>query len=111
MEEFSKLYYKISDVSELLGVPASTLRYWEQEFDEIKPHRSASNQRYYKPADLRVLRMIHYLVKIKGLRIDAAKEELAKNRTNISRRFEVIDLLTSTRNELDEILKALTKRK
>lgn len=111
MEEFGKLYYKISDVSELLGVPASTLRYWEQEFPEIHPKRSASNQRYYRPEDLRVLQMINYLVKTKGLRIEAARQELAVNRENISRRLDVIGILTDTREDLKRMLAALTKRK
>ena len=111
MEEFSKLFYKIRDVSELLGVPASTLRYWEQEFPEIRPRRSASNQRYYKPEDLRTLQMIHYLIKAKGLRIESAKEELAKNRNNISKRLDVIDILTRTRDDLEAMLSALSKRR
>ena len=66
MEEFDKKYYKIKDVSELLGVSASTLRYWEQEFSECRPRRSATNIRYYKPQDIETLKIIHYLVKIKG---------------------------------------------
>lgn len=94
----------------MLGVPASTLRYWESEFPEIEPRRSRSNQRYYKPEDIRLLRIIHYLVKVKGLRIDAAKEELRKNRTNVSKRVDVIDLLQQTRADLTELLTALNKR-
>lgn len=81
------------------------------EFPEIKPRRSRSNQRYYRPVNIRVLRMIDYLVRIKGLRIEAAKEEMAKNRKNISRRMEVIDLLTDTRDRLEEMLSALNKRR
>lgn len=111
MEELDKIYYKISDVAELIGVPASTLRYWESEFPEVSPRRSQSNQRYYTPEDITRLRMINYLVKVKGLRIDAAKEELRLNRANISNRMKVIDILTKTRNELEEILAGLTKRK
>ncbi len=111
MPEFDKKYYKIRDVSQLLDVPASTLRYWESEFPEITPRRSQANQRFYTPDDIRTLRMIHYLVKVKGLRLDAAKEELSKNRQNVSKRLEVIDILTETRRELTEILSALTKRR
>lgn len=111
IKDLDKQFYKIRDVSELLGVPASTLRYWESEFPEIMPKRSRSNQRYYRPDDIRILRMIHYLVKVKGLRIEAAKEELRSNRKNVSRRLEVIDLLTETRESLNEILGALNKRK
>lgn len=111
MEDLDKQYYKIRDVAELLGVNTSTLRYWESEFPEITPRRSRTNQRYYRPEDIKTIRMIHYLVKVKGLRIDAAKEEIASNRKNISRRLEVIELLTNTRNELKEMLNALGKRR
>lgn len=111
MEDLDKQYYKIRDVAELLGVNTSTLRYWESEFPEITPRRSRTNQRYYRPEDIKTIRMIHYLVKVKGLRIEAAKEEIASNRKNISRRLEVIELLTNTRNELKEMLNALGKRR
>ena len=105
------MYYKIRDVAELLNVPASTLRYWESEFPEVSPRRSAANQRHYTPDNIRTLQMIHYLVKVKGLRIEAAKEELKSNRSNISRRLDVIELLEDTRDRLDEMLSALNKRR
>ena len=111
MQEFDKQFYKIRDVSELLGVNASTLRYWEDEFPEIKPKRSATNQRYYRPEDIKTLRIIHYLVKIKGLRIEAAKEELSRNRNNVSQRIDAIELLKKTRTQLEDMLEALNKRK
>lgn len=111
MEEFDKKYYKIKDVSEMLGINASTLRYWESEFPECAPRRSATNQRYYTPEDINTLRKINYLVKQKGLRIEAAKQELRTNPKNVSRTMEAITLLTETRNELKEILNALSKRR
>lgn len=106
-----KKYYKIRDVAELLDVAPSALRYWEQEFPEIKPRRSATNQRYYTPEDIRLLRIIHYLVKVKGLRVEAAKEEMAKNRANVSKRIEAIEILEQTRDELKGLLGALSKRR
>lgn len=111
MEELDKKYYKIKDVSELLGVTASTLRYWEQEFPECRPRRSATNIRYYKASDIETLKIIHYLLKVKGLKIEAAKEQLRANRTNVSNRVKIIDTLTETRNQLKDMLGALTKRK
>lgn len=111
MEEFDKKYYKIRDVSEMLDVPASTLRYWESEFPEITPRRSRSNQRYYRPEDITMIRKIHYLVKVKGLRIDAAKEEIHSNSSNVSRRIEIIEKLEDTKAELEEMLNALKKRR
>lgn len=111
MDELDKKYYKIKDVAELLRVSASTLRYWETEFPECKPRRSATNIRYYKAEDIETLKIIHYLLKVKGLKLTAAKEQLKANRSNISNRVKIIDTLTDTRNTLDNMLKALTKRR
>lgn len=111
MEDLSKKYYKIRDVAELLDVSQPTLRYWESEFPEIKPMRSLSNQRFYTPDDIEILRIVHYLVKVKGLKIEAAKEQMRVNRKNISKRVEIIDSLVEVRDELSQMLKALTKRR
>ncbi|MBD5217580.1 MAG: MerR family transcriptional regulator [Bacteroidales bacterium] len=105
-----KKFYKIKDVSEFLGVPQSTIRFWEKEFPSCRPSRSRSNIRYYKPEDIDQLRIVHYLVKVRGLKIEAAKEQIRVNRHNISRRIEVIDRLTDVRNRLDTLLKTLSKR-
>ena len=91
MEELSKQYYKIKEVAEILDVPQSTLRFWEKEFPMIKPIRSSHNIRYYRPQDIELLRIIHYLIKDKGLKIEAAREQLRSNKHNVSRRVEIID--------------------
>lgn len=111
LKEYDKKYYKIRDVAELLGVNTSTLRYWEQEFPEIKVTRSATNIRYYRPEDIELLKIIHYLLKVKGLKMEAAKEQLKMNRKNMSNRVKVLETLTAIRNDLEGILKALSKRK
>lgn len=111
MRDLSKKYYKIGDVAELLDVSQATLRYWESEFPEIEPRRSSSNRRYYTPEDIELLRTIYYLVKVKGLRVEAAKEQMRLNRKNISKRMEIIGELTDVRDELELILKSLEKRR
>ncbi len=111
MDALDKDYYKIKDVAELIGVPQSTLRYWEKEFPECSPRRSATNIRYYTPADIETLRIIHFLLKVRGLKLDAAKEQLRVNRHNVSRRMEVIDRLAQVREELVNLRKALNIRK
>ena len=105
------MFYKIRDVAEMLHVSPSTLRYWEQEFPDCAPRRSATNQRYYTPENIRTLEKIRFLVKEKGLRIEAAREELRTNASNVSRRFEAIKILEETRDELKEMLQALSKRR
>ena len=111
MEELSKQYYKIKEVAEILDVPQSTLRFWEKEFPMIKPIRSSHNIRYYRPQDIELLRIIPYLIKDKGLKIEAAREQLRSNKHNVSRRVEIIDRLKSVRSELANLLVALGGRK
>lgn len=107
----NKKYYKIKDVAEMLDVAQSTLRYWESEFPEISPIRSLTNQRYYTPEDIETIRIIYFLLKVRGLKIEAAREQMRMNRTNVSRKIEVIDSLNDVRDELEMMLKALEKRK
>lgn len=107
---FTKSYYKIKDAAEIIGVSQSTLRFWEKEFPEIKPRRSAHNQRYFSPEDLETLQIVKFLVKDKGLKIEAAKESLRVNKKNISRQIEIKEELIKVREELQGILHALNLR-
>lgn len=109
--DLTKKYYKIKDAAELIGVSQTTLRYWESEFPEIKPYRSPTNIRYYTPDDIEILRIIYYLLKIRGLKMDAAKEQMRLNRSNISKRMDIIDKLQDVRDELEMMLGALEKRR
>lgn len=105
-----KQYYKIKDVSEMLGVQQSTLRFWEKEFSCVNPRRSASNVRYYTPADIETLRMISYLLRDRGLKLEAAKEQMRNNRTGVSRRLRAIERLEGVKSGLEQLLAALSKR-
>lgn len=110
--QHSKIFYKIGDVSEFVGVPQSTLRYWEKEFgDFVKPVRNAGNTRFYRDEDIEMLNMIKYLLHDRGMKIDAVKSELRLNKKNISRRMKILDTLTEVRDELTLLLKSLNKRK
>lgn len=73
MYTYDKLYYKISDVADIIGEPQSTLRFWEREFTTLRPKRSERGTRLYTPKDIEKLRLIRYLIKDKGLKIEAAK--------------------------------------
>lgn len=106
-----KLYYKISEVAEMLDVPVSTIRFWEKEFKELKPVRSSSGVRYYKQNDIETLRIVHYLLKVQGLKIEAAREQLKLNRNNSSRRLQVLDLLSDIKEDLILLQSALNERK
>lgn len=107
MDELNKRFYRIGDVADILGIPASTLRFWEKEFTIIKPVRNAKNTRLYTPKDIETIKMIHYLVKEKGLKLDAAQAMIRRNRDGVSKRFEVIDRLKSIKSQLLHLKKAL----
>ena len=107
MDELNKRFYRIGDVADILGIPASTLRFWEKEFTIIKPVRNAKNTRLYTPKDIETIKMIHYLVKEKGLKLDAAQAMIRRNRDGVSKRFEVIDRLKSIKSQLLYLKKAL----
>lgn len=111
MEDLNKRFYRIGDVADFLGVPQATIRYWEIEFPEISPARTATGIRQYTPSDVETLRIIHYLIKTKGLKVEAAKAQLRNNRDNISKKLKVINELEDIRSELEVMLKALSKRR
>ena len=111
MNDLDKKYYKIAEVVELVGEPASTLRFWEKEFPAIvKPRRNTGGTRFYRPADIEALRMIRYLLRDRGLRLEAARAELERNRDGISRRYEVVARLGGVRDRLLKLQEALESR-
>ncbi len=105
-----KKFYKIGDVAAMLGVQPSAIRFWEKSFPQLSPRRSATGgTRKYTPGDIEKLRLIRYLVRDRGLRIEAAKEQLAKNPSDLSRQAAAIDRLYSIRNQLTNWLEALKR--
>lgn len=102
-----KKYYKISEVAEMLSISASTLRFWEGHFTIIKPKRNSKGTRFYTPQDVEIIRMVHFLVKEKGLKLDAAQDEIRHNRDGINKKFEAISRLKKVRNTLQEMIDAL----
>ena len=107
MQELDKKFYKIGDVAQILGLPESTLRYWESQFTIIKPRRNAKNIRFYTPADIETIRKIYYLVKEKGFKLDAAQAQIRANRDGVDKRFEVVQRLKGVRDQLTELQQAL----
>ena len=105
-QDLDKKYYKISEVTEIVGLPCSTLRFWESRFTIIKPKRNSGGTRFYTPADVEKIRMIYYLVKEKGLKLEAAENQIRHNHSGVNRRFEAIDRLKSIRADLVGLLKA-----
>ena len=104
----SKRYFTIGEVSELCGVKPHVLRYWEQEFTQLKPVKRRGNRRYYQRHDVILIRQIRSLLYDQGFTIGGARQQLtgevAKVDTNQSQQ-----LVRQIRNELEDILNILKK--
>lgn len=102
-EETEKLYYSISEVSELFDLNASTLRFWEKEFDVLKPTKNKKGNRLFTKKDIDHIASIVELVKHKGFTIQGAKEQLknksAARQANTSH-AEVIEKLKDIKAKL-----------
>ena len=107
MDGLDKKFYKIGEVAEILNIPASTLRFWEKEFTILKPRRNSKNTRFYTPQDVEVIRKLYYLVKEKGLKLDAAQAQLNRNRKNVDKTFEVVERLKGMREKLLKLQAAM----
>jgi DNA-binding transcriptional MerR regulator len=101
--EVEKLFYTIGEVSEILGVPVSTVRFWENEFDILKPRKNKKGNRLFMPEDLKNLKIIHTLVKEKGMTLAGAKKQLAAKWDETEYRYEVRESLLRMKNILKDI--------
>ena len=105
-----KTYYTVREVAEMFNITESTLRYWESEFPNLKPRTvKTSRARMYAAKDLEDLKMIYNLVKVRGFKLAAAKKMLQVNRTGVDRTAEILEKLTSIKDELQMIKSALDK--
>lgn len=98
------MFYSMGEVTELLDVKASLVRYWEGEFNILKPHKNKKGNRMFTPKDVENLKLIHHLLKDKRLTIEGAKKYLkAGKRDSEDDTMELIDKLMSIRTTLEEI--------
>ncbi len=109
-----KLYYSISEVSEITSVKPHVLRYWETEFDELKPAKNRAGNRIYRLNDIKLIFLIKKLLYEDKFTIEGTKKKLAllrKKRTSqISMPFQKTEkenLIKSIRNDVQEILDIL----
>lgn len=95
-----KLYYSIGEVAEAFGVNASLIRFWDKEFDILKPKKNAKGNRMFTPEDIKNLKLIYHLVKERGFTLDGAKTHLKENQKKVLDKFEIISKLKTVKAEL-----------
>src|SRR5210317_1982545 len=103
-----KRYFTIGEVSDLCAVKPHVLRYWEQEFPQLKPVKRRGNRRYYQRQDVIVIRQIRSLLYDEGFTIGGARQRLMgeEAKTDVSQSQQIIKQM---RKELEEILKELRR--
>ncbi len=104
-----KLYYSIGEVAEILDESTSLVRFWAQKFPEyIKPARNKKGNRLFTAQDVTNFRMIHYLVKERGMTLEGASKRLKDNKSGVDRRVDVVEILSGLKQRLSEISESLS---
>ena len=103
-----KRYFTIGEVSDLCAVKPHVLRYWEQEFPQLKPVKRRGNRRYYQRQDVLVIRQIRSLLYEEGFTIGGARQKLTGDeaRSDVSQSQQIIRQL---RLELEEVLRLMRR--
>lgn len=99
---FQKSYYSIGAVSEMFKVNGSLIRFWENEFDILKPKKNSKGDRFFRPEDVRNLRLIYHLLRERKYTIEGAKEFL-KNNKKADDKYALIESLQKLRFFLSEL--------
>lgn len=89
MEKDLKLFYTIGEVAEMFKLPESTIRFWENEFDILKPKRNKKGNRLFTKQDLENLHVINYMVKGRGYTLAGAKAKLKEEREQYRKKIEI----------------------
>ncbi len=98
-----KRYYGIGEVAKAFGVNASLIRFWEKEFDALKPKKNAKGNRKFTPDDIKNLKFIYHLVKERGFTLEGAKIHLKEGKHKSLSNFEIISKLEGIKSQLTKI--------
>ena len=103
-----KRYFTIGEVSDLCAVKPHVLRYWEQEFPQLKPVKRRGNRRYYQRQDVLIIRQIRSLLYDEGFTIGGARQRLTGEvaKSDVTQSQQIIKQM---RTELEQVLKILRR--
>lgn len=92
-----KRYYSIGEVAEMFDISKSLIRFWEGEFDSLRPHKNSKGDRRFTPENIEQLRTIYHLVKERGFTLEGAKRELKEQKVRRKQREEIVGRLQQIR--------------
>lgn len=105
--EIEKIYYSIGEVAEIFQVSTSLIRFWEGEFDILKPKKNKKGNRLFSKEDIENLRLIFYLVKEKGHTLEGAKKRLKDKNSNNSNTLKIQTSLLNIKFFLESLKASL----
>ena len=94
----NKRYYSIGEIAKAFDVNASLIRFWDKEFDILKPKKNAKGNRMFTPEDVKNLQLIYHLVKERGFTLDGAKTHLKENQRVINKLIQMLVTIMVTLN-------------
>lgn len=100
LKDDRKVFYSIGEVAKRFQVQTSTIRYWENEFDILKPKKNNKGNRLFTRKDMENLKLIYHLLKEKGMTLKGAKMKLNDNPADTIQTFEIVKRLQEVREEL-----------
>ena len=106
-KKVEKLYYSIGEVAKIFDVNTSLIRFWEKEFDVIKPKKNKKGNRFFTKQDIDNFHLIYHLVKERGMTLQGAKKKLKENKEDTLNNFEIVKSLSEIKNLLMEIKDSL----
>ncbi len=106
-KETSKLYYTIGEVADMFEVNTSLIRFWEKEFELLKPKKSKKGNRLFTNEDVDNFKLIHHLVKERGFTLNGAKDKLKKHKLEAKKEIEMIKSLEKVKKFLLSLKKEL----
>jgi len=102
-----KRYYSIGELAKAFDVNASLIRFWDKEFDILKPKKNAKGNRMFTPEDVKNLQLIFHLVKERGFTLEGAKTHLKEGQKKTLDKFEIISKLEGIKAQLMQIKEGL----
>ena len=103
MQNLDKLYYSIGEVAEMFEVSRSLLRYWENEFAFLTPRKNRKGDRLFTKENIQQIQIIYNLVKIRGFTLEGAKQELKKEKSNLTGQFNLVDQIKEIHSRLKSL--------
>lgn len=109
-KDIKKQFFSISEVAKMFGVNASLIRFWESEFDILKPEKNKKGERRFAQKDIEDLKLIYYLVKTKGFTLEGAKESIRQKADveEVRQKMQTLESLKEIKSFLQNLRDNLT---